>query len=70
MSSRGPNGVELLAGVTDRVAATGDSESLSDPGGDRHVLGLCGTLDFAILGILNDHLQAFGHLMSVIDSYR
>jgi hypothetical protein len=68
MSSRGTHGIEFFARVANWLAAARDGEGLADPGCDRHVLCISCTLDFAVLRVLEDHLQPFSHSLSLNDS--
>jgi len=68
MTRRGPDDIEFLAGVTQGLALPRRLQRSPDPFGNRHVARARHTLDFPILGILQNHLQSLSHLMSLNDS--
>ena len=43
-------------------------QGLPDPFGDGHTAQARRALDIAIFGVLNDNLQPFSHIVSVVDS--
>lgn len=56
MSGGGPDSCQLLIRVAQRFAAAGVRERLPNPLGDRHPARTCHALNFAVFGILKDHL--------------
>ena len=68
MLGRPLDDLKFLPHAAQRLATPGQIERLADPLRNRHVAGVGCALNFAIFGILKDHLQSFRHNVSIIDS--
>jgi len=68
MPCGGANGFKLFLYVPEGLTASSLVQRLPDPFRQRHPPRTRHALNFAIFGILHDHLQSFSHHMSLFDS--